>query len=71
MTLQQKIKMLMIQGGANGTQDELAKLLGISKPSVVNKLKGKQEFKVPEIRKFAKAYNLNAEQIVNTFIRRN
>lgn len=71
MTLQQKIKMLMIQGGAKGTQDELANLLGISKPSVVNKLKGKQEFKVPEIRKFAKAYNLTAEQIVNTFIRRN
>jgi DNA-binding XRE family transcriptional regulator len=70
MTLQQKIKMLMIQGGAKGTQDELAEVLGISKPSVVNKLKEKQEFKLPEIRKFANAYNLTADQIYDTFIRR-
>jgi hypothetical protein len=68
MTTQQKIKMLMIQGGGKGTQHELAILLGISEPSVVNKLKGKQEFKVGEIRTFAKAYNLTSDQICDTFI---
>jgi transcriptional regulator with XRE-family HTH domain len=68
MTTQQKIKMLMIQGGGKGTHQELATLLGISKPSIVNKLKGKQEFKVGEIRLFAKAYNLTPEQICDTFI---
>lgn len=68
MTIGQKVKMLMIQGGSRGTQKELADLLGISKPSVVNKLKGRQEFKVPEIRKFAKAYKLSNDQICNTFI---
>lgn len=68
MTTQQKIKMLMIQGGGKGTQTELAKILGISEPSVVNKLKGKQEFKVNEIRVFAKAFGLTNDQICETFI---
>lgn len=68
MTTQQKIKMLMIQGGGKGTQTELANLLGISKPSVVNKLKGIQEFKVNEIRIFAEAFKLTAEQICDVFI---
>lgn len=68
MTTQQKIKMLMIQGGSNGTQNELATLLGISAPSVVNKLKGKQEFKLREIRIFAQAYGLTNDQICETFI---
>ena len=58
----------MIQGGSNGTQLELAKLLGISEPSVVNKLKGKQEFKLREIRIFAQAYGLTNDQICETFI---
>jgi antitoxin component HigA of HigAB toxin-antitoxin module len=58
----------MIQGGDKGTYKELADLLGISEPSVVNKLKGRQDFKLKEIRIFAKRYNLTAEQIVNTFI---
>lgn len=70
MTLQQKIKMVMIQGGGKGTYKELAELLGISKPSAVNKLKGKQEFKLNEVRVFSERYRLNAEQIVNIFIRR-
>lgn len=70
MTLQQKIKMFMIQGGDKGTYGELSALLGISKPSVVNKLKGKQEFKLNEVRIFANRYRLTDEQIVNTFIRR-
>lgn len=68
MTTQQKVKMLMIQGGDKGTQKELAELLGISEPSVVNKLKGRQEWKVDEIRIFAKRYNLSAEAICDTFI---
>lgn len=68
MSLQQKIKMIMIQGGDKGTYKELADLLGISEPSVVNKLKGRQDFKLKEIRIFAKHYNLTAEQIVNIFI---
>ncbi len=68
MSLQQKIKMIMIQGGDKGTYKELADLLGISEPSVVNKLKGRQDFKLKEIRIFAEHYNLTAEQIVNTFI---
>jgi hypothetical protein len=58
----------MIQGGDKGTYKELADLLGISEPSVVNKLKGGQDFKLKEIRIFAKHYNLTAEQIVNIFI---
>lgn len=70
VTLHQKIKMLMIQGGDKGTYAELADLLGISIPSVVNKVKGRQEFKVKEIRIFAERYNLTDEQIVTTFIRR-
>ena len=68
MTTKQKIKMAMIQGGGRGTQRELATVLEISAPSVVNKLKGEQEFKVPEIRKFAKRYGLTAEQICDIFI---
>lgn len=68
MSLQQKIKMIMIQGGDKGTYKELADLLGISEPSVVNKLKGRQDFKLKEIRIFSEHYNLTAEQIVNTFI---
>lgn len=68
MTIEQKIKMLMIQGGARGTHKELSDVLGISEPSVVNKLKGRQEFKVPEIRKFAERYKLTNEQICETFI---
>lgn len=68
MTLQQRIKMLMIQGGDKGTYKELARVLGISEPSVVNKLKCRQDFKLREIRKFAERYNLSAEEICNTFI---
>lgn len=68
MTREQQIKMLMIQGGARGTHKELAEVLGISEPSVINKLKGRQEFKVAEIRKFAKTFKLSSEQICNTFI---
>ena len=68
MTTQQKIKMIMIKGGGKGTQNELAKLLGISNPSVVNKLKGKQDFKVSEIRLFAKEYDLSPQQICDIFI---
>ena len=71
MTTQERIKMLMIQGGDKGTQDELVNILHISKPSIVNKLKGRQEFKLKEIREFAEYYNLTDEQIVSTFIRRN
>jgi DNA-binding Lrp family transcriptional regulator len=70
VTTQQKIKMIMIQGGDKGTYKELARVLGISEPSVVNKIKGRQDFKVREIRILAERYNLTAEQIVNTFIRR-
>lgn len=70
MTTHQKIKMIMIQGGDKGTYAELARLLHISVPSVVNKLKGRQEFKVKEIKIFAERYNLSAEQIVDIFIRR-
>lgn len=69
MTTQQKIKMLMIQGGDKGTYSELSELLNISVPSVVNKLKGRQDFKIKEIRTFAEKYQLSDEQIVNTFIR--
>ncbi len=68
MTTHQKIKMFMIQGGDKGTYAELSNLLHISVPSVVNKLKGEQDFKVKEIRIFSKKYNLTAEQICDTFI---
>lgn len=68
MTTQQKIKMLMIQGGGSGTVRELARVLGISEPSAVNKLKGRQDFKLKEIRVFAKAYKLTSEQICDVFI---
>lgn len=70
MSLQQKIKMIMIQGGDKGTYKELTDLLGISEPSIVNKLKGRQDFKLKEIRTFAEHYKLTPEQIVNIFIRR-
>lgn len=68
MTSQQKIKMLMIQGGDKGTYKELARVLGISEPSIVNKMKGRQDWKLKEIRKFANRYKLSAEQICDTFI---
>lgn len=68
MTTQQKIKMIMIQGGDKGTYKELARVLGISEPSVVNKIKGRQDWKLKEIRKFAKRYKLSAEQICEIFI---
>ena len=58
----------MIQGGGKGTQSELARILGISEPSVVNKMKGTQEFKVTEIRTFAKVFGLSNDQICDTFI---
>jgi DNA-binding Lrp family transcriptional regulator len=70
VTLQQKIKMIMIQGGDKGTYKELSDLLGISEPSVVNKLKGRQDFKLKEIRIIAEHYELTPEQIVDVFIRR-
>lgn len=71
MTTQQKVQMLMIQGGDSGDrgyQKELAEILGISITSVANKLKGRQEWKVGEIRIFAKRYNLSAKAICETFI---
>jgi cyanate lyase len=70
MTTQQAIKMIMIRGGGKGTYKELASLLGISEISVTNKLKGKQDFKVKEIRIIADSYNLTDKQIVDIFIRR-
>lgn len=70
MTAEQKIKMLMIQGGGSGKVRELARVLDISEPSALNKLKGRQDFKLKEIRTFAETYGLSDEQIVKTFIRR-
>lgn len=69
MTTQQKIKMVMIQGGDKGTIQELSGILNISLPSATNKVKGKQDFKLKEVRTFAERYNLSDEQICEIFVR--
>ena len=60
--------MIMIKSGLKGTIQELASILKISEPSVMNKLKGRQEFKVGEIRLMAIKFNLSPEQICDIFI---
>ena len=67
--MKNKIRSIMIQNGFKGTIRELANILGISEPSVVNKLSGKEDFKVREIRIFAEKFNLTDKQICNIFIR--
>lgn len=53
----------------NGTnQNEVAELLGISVASVSAKAQGKQDFKVREIKKLAKAYHMEPVEIVNVFL---
>ena len=66
--MKNKIRSIMIQNGLKGTIRELANVLGISEPSVVNKLSGKEDFKVKEIRIFAKKFDLSNEEICNIFI---
>lgn len=66
--MKNKIRSIMIQNGYKGTIRELAKILGISAPSVVNKLSGKEDFKVKEIRIFAKKFKLKNDEICEIFI---
>lgn len=66
--MKNKIRSIMIQHGYKGTIRELANVLGISEPSVVNKLGGKEDFKIKEIRIFAKQFNLSNEEICKIFI---
>lgn len=68
--MKNEIRSIMIQNGYKGTIRELANILGISEPSVVNKLSGKKDFKVREIRIFAEKFKLSDEQICKIFIRR-
>lgn len=68
--MKSKIKSIMIINGYKGTCRELADILDISEPSAVNKMNGREEFKVREIRKFADKFNLTDEQICDIFIRR-
>ena len=63
MKLAQKIKMVMIQNGLDGSYKELSDILGISIPSVVNKLKERQPFKLKEIKTFAERFNLSADKV--------
>lgn len=51
------------------TQNEAAELLGISVASVSAKARGKQDFKVKEIKKFMKAYDMEPVEIVNVFLK--
>ena len=67
--MKNKIKSIMIQNGFKGTIKELAEILDISEPSASNKLNGKESFKLCEVRRFAKKFNLTDEQICNIFIR--
>ena len=67
--MKSKIKSIMIQNGYKGTIRELATILEISEPSVVNKLGGKEDFKLKEIRKFAEKFHLTDEQICEIFVR--
>ena len=66
--MKNKIRSIMIQHGYKGTIRELANVLGISEPSVVNKLNGKEDFKVREIRIFANKFKLNNDEICKIFI---
>lgn len=68
--MKNKIRSIMIQNGYKGTIKELANILAISEPSVVNKLSGKEDFKVKEIRRFAELFKLSDEEICEIFIRR-
>lgn len=67
--MKNKIKAIMLKNGYKGTIKELAEILNISEPSVVNKLGGKETFKLKEIRLFAKKFNLSAKEIYNIFIK--
>lgn len=67
--MKNKIKAIMIQNGLKGTIRELAEIMKISEPSVNNKLSGREAFKLIEIKRFAKRFNLTDEQICNIFIR--
>ena len=67
--MKNKIKMVMIQNGLKGTVKELAKIMEISEPSVANKLSGREDFKLREIRRFAAYFRLNNDQICDIFIR--
>lgn len=68
-TVKEKIRSIMILNGYKGTIKEIAKIFGISESSVVNRFKGKEDFKIKEIRKFADAFKLSDEQICDIFIR--
>ena len=68
--MKSKIKSIMIINGYKGTCRELAEILQISEPSAVNKLNGREAFKVREIRLFADKFKLNDEDICDIFIRR-
>lgn len=52
----------------NVKQNDVADLLGISRASVSAKAQGKQDFKVREIKKLAKAYDMEPNEIVNVFL---
>lgn len=68
--MKNKIRSIMIQHGYKGTVKELANLLKISEPSVANKLSGKEDFKLKEIRIFASTFLLTNDEICEIFIRR-
>lgn len=68
--MKNRIRSIMIQHGYKGTIKELANILEISEPSVVNKLSGKEDFKLKEIRIFARTFSLTNDEICEIFIRR-
>lgn len=48
---------------ANVKKKDIAKMLGISKQAITNKMNGKNEFKASEIRALAKCLNLSIEKV--------
>lgn len=45
----------------NITQKEIASLLGISQQAVWNKVNGKYEFSLPQVRKICETYHVSAD----------
>lgn len=51
------------------TQNDVARLLGISVQSLSNKATGRTDFKQSEIRKFAEHYGMSASEIMELFFK--
>lgn len=61
MIIQRKLKGLIVEHGIN--QCVLAKLLGVTRETINNKINGKVNFTLPEAVKISKYFNKDIEKI--------